>query len=435
MISVTAPFPLDHAAWLNSLCATDNLLLIQDLDGVCMGLVRDPLTRILDPRYIEAAQQLDGQFYVLTNGEHIGSRGVNAIVERAFDTPEYPAEHGLYLPGLAAGGVQLQDRHGRVTHPGVSDAELRFLEALPARFAAYLDDRLAILSPALSSEERNALTRACVLDNRVSPTLNINACYARLAKNPEVYVQLQHELERYMCSLLDDAASSGLHDAFFIHYAPNLGRDEQGNERLRPGTADDAGTTDFQFMLDGAIKEVGVLVILNHYYHARTGHYPLGEQFNARQAPRDLPALLTLARERLDPVHMPRILAVGDTVTSQIDASDPSRAPLRGGSDRGFLTLVQQLGEAFQTDNVVAYIDSSRDEVRRPGIDADHLRACQIDASLTPWPALNGISDPSDPLRLDVIFDGGYRQYRAFFEALAECRCHRSAPLHSPTYE
>lgn len=435
MISVPAPFPLNHAAWLNSLCAADNLLVIQDLDGVCMGLVQDPLTRTLDRRYIEAAGRMRGHFYVLTNGEHIGSRGVNAIVERAFDTAGYPAEHGLYLPGLAAGGVQLQDCHGRVTHPGVSDAELRFLEALPARFAAYLDDRLAKLSPELSSAERDVLTRACVLDNRVSPTLNINACYARLAKDPEVYVRLQHELERYMRSLLEEAAASGLHDAFFIHYAPNLGRDAHGGERLRPGNADDAGTTDFQFMLNGAIKEVGVLVILNHYYQACTGQYPLGEHFNARQAPQDLAALLTLARERLDPAYMPRILAVGDTVTSQIDAADPNRAPLRGGSDRGFLTLVQQLGDAFQIDNVVAYIDSSGDEVRRPGIDADHLRACQIDRALVPWPALDGISDPSDPLRLDVIFDGGYRQYSAFFEALAGCRCRRATPLRRPTLE
>ena len=40
-------FSLDHPHLLESLLATDKLLIIQDLDGVCMGLVRDPLTRTL----------------------------------------------------------------------------------------------------------------------------------------------------------------------------------------------------------------------------------------------------------------------------------------------------------------------------------------------------------------------------------------------------
>ena len=32
----------------------DDLLIVQDLDGVCMQLVKDPLTRRMDPDYVAA---------------------------------------------------------------------------------------------------------------------------------------------------------------------------------------------------------------------------------------------------------------------------------------------------------------------------------------------------------------------------------------------
>src|SRR3546814_12881848 len=114
-------FSTEHAQLLDALAASKRLLIIQDLDGVCMGLVRDPLTRVIDRAYVEAAHALGKRFQVLTNGEHIGSRGVNAIVAAAFETPDHAA--GRYLPGLAGGGVQLQDRHGAVTPPGISDQD------------------------------------------------------------------------------------------------------------------------------------------------------------------------------------------------------------------------------------------------------------------------------------------------------------------------
>ena len=61
--------------------ASSNILLIQDLDGVCMPLVRDPLTRALPADYIESVRRLGHRFRVLTNGEHSGSRGVNRLGE------------------------------------------------------------------------------------------------------------------------------------------------------------------------------------------------------------------------------------------------------------------------------------------------------------------------------------------------------------------
>lgn len=411
---------LDPSALLDLLAGHDNLLIIQDLDGVCMGLVRDPLTRRLDRAYVEATRRLAGHFYVLTNGEHIGSRGVNALVEQAFGRPHHPAEQGLYLPGLAAGGVQLQDRFGRVSHPGVSEAELAFLRAVPDRAAGFLRTRLAAPPYRLDAVQIDGLVAAAVLDNLASPTLNLNGLHQHLAACQALYRRLQDEVAAFMAQLQDEAREAGLGESFFIHYAPNLGRDTDGQERLRHAEGSHAGTTDFQFMLKGAVKEVGVLVILNHYYYQHTGEYPLGEHFNARQAPHDPADLLQLARARFDPARMPLIVGVGDTVTSHTETVDGEPRPLRGGSDRGFLTLVQQLGEAFGRANRVLYIDSSGGEVRRPGVDAEHLQHCAADPDLLPWPALAGITDPDDPLRIDVLFCGGYRQYLAFFGALAE---------------
>lgn len=418
---------LDHSALLDELAATDNLLIIQDLDGVCMGLVGDPLTRRLERRYLDAARRLDGHFYVLTNGEHVGSRGVNGIVEALFETPDRAGEQGRYLPGLAAGGVQWQDRFGTVSHPGVGDAELAFLAEFPARAERFLEKRLGEPPYSLDRDVRRDLIASAVLDNLASPTLNINVFHRHWQNAPTCYRQLQEDIAAFVEGELEAAANAGLSEAFFVHYAPNAGRDAEGHERLRESEAVDgqlanAGTTDFQFMLHGAVKEVGVLVILNRYYHRHTGHYPLGEAFNAIDAPRDHDALLTLAKAHFDPALMPKIVGVGDTVTSFTTSNDDGHERLRGGSDRGFLTLVQQLGEAFASGNRVLFIDSSGGEVRRPGIDAARLADHTRDASVDVWPALNGISDPQDPLQFDAIFPRGHTQYIDFFCELAARR-------------
>ncbi|UCJ16188.1 glucosylglycerol 3-phosphatase [Pseudomonas sp. MM211] len=419
MIVTETAISLDPKPLLDSLYGADNLLIIQDLDGVCMNLVRDPLIRTLEHRYILAARDLDGHFQVLTNGEHIGNRGVNGLVERAVGTPQQCHEQGLYLPGLAAGGVQLQDRYGQVSHPGVSAAELAFLAAAPQRLSESLEQLLREPPYSLDKPLIDRLLASSVLDNPVSPTLNLNAFHHHWPDRPALYARLQADGAALVQALLDDAARQGLQQSFFIHYAPNLGRDAQGRERMRPANDGNAGTTDLQFMLRGAVKEAGVLVILNRFYRQRTGDYPLGEDFNVRQAPTDLEALLQLARERFDPQHMPRLVGVGDTLTSSpLEAENGATAWLRGGSDRGFLTLVQNLGTAFGQDNRVLYIDSSRGEVQRPGVDADYLR----EHPTAPWEALQGITDAQDPLRLNSIFSGGPEQYIDFFCALAKAR-------------
>ncbi|MDP2242890.1 glucosylglycerol 3-phosphatase [Pseudomonas sp.] len=419
-------FSLDHSRLLDSLVATDKLLIIQDLDGVCMGLARDPLTRTIESRYVHAANQLAGHFFVLTNGEHIGRRGVNNIVDNALDAPAQAREQGLYLPGLAAGGVQLQDRYGSVSHPGVSEAELTFLRTIPGKAEHFLRQLLAAPPYALDACAITPLVDASVLDNLASPTININSFYQHFSNQPALYLQVQQAVAGFMEHLQQQASACQLRESFFVHYAPNLGSDDLGQERIKYSTGENAGTTDFQFMLKGAIKEVGVLLILNHYYYQHTGHYPLGADFNARQAPREHSALLQLARERFDPAQMPRIVGVGDTITSSSAIVDGQTRQLRGGSDRGFLTLVQALGKAYYSNNCVLYIDSSGDEVDRPGLNAAHLQRRADEPNLAPWPAAEGISDPADPLGLDVVFCGGHAQYVAFFCTLAQRHSERS---------
>ncbi|KFF48419.1 glucosylglycerolphosphate phosphatase [Gammaproteobacteria bacterium MFB021] len=415
---IPRPFALDHADLGQALAASADLLIIQDLDGVCMGLVDDPLTRHLPRRYVEAAGELAGHFFVLTNGEHVGARGVNALVEAQFDDPAEARRRGCYLPGLAAGGVQWQDRFGRVSHPGVSAAELDFLASFADAAETFLDHCLAGPPFALDAATRAPLIAVAVLDNLASPTLNLNVFRRHWQATPEPYWRLQEAVVDFMQARLAAAAAAGLEDAFFIHYAPNAGRDDSGQERPRLGTAE--GTTDFQLMLRGAVKEGGVLAILNRYYQARTGVAPLGETFDARQAPREPQALLALAREHFDPALMPTIVGVGDTLTS-VSASE-SEPPQRGGSDRGFLTLVQQLGHAFARPNRVMFVDSSGGEVARARVDAERLARHAHDLSVSPWPALAGISDPDDPLSLDVIFAGGHAEYVDFFCELARQR-------------
>lgn len=417
-------FSLDHQLLLSALNDLDRFLLIQDLDGVCMGLVRDPLTRSLSADYIQAAKKLERHFYVLTNGEHIGKRGINPLIDHALGSVVLAQEQGLYFPGLGGGAMQWQDAYGQVSLPGVSTAELEFLESVPERFRDALGKVLAKKPFSLGSNTIAQLLEVIVLDNLVSPTININGFFTLMDENWETCPDLQQAVKTILEDVLAQAAAAALTDSFFIHYAPNLGTGLHG-ERVKWATPTDPGTTDFQFMLKGAIKEVGVLIILNRYYYQLTGAYPLGENFNARQAPRDLGALIALARDHFDPALMPYIVGVGDTITSQSNP-EPGGSCLRGGSDRGFLTLVQALGNGFRMDrnsdiesdaesgSTVIFVDSSGGELNRPAIDVKQLKQ-----SSDPWSSVRGISDPDDPLRVNFIFAGGHQEYVEFFCKLA----------------
>ena len=94
---------LEHNLLKEKLINTPNSLIIQDLDGVCMGLVKDPLNRIIKWDYVQSAKKMKDHFFVLTNGEHIGKRGVNNIIEKSASSAQEVKETGYYLPGLAGG--------------------------------------------------------------------------------------------------------------------------------------------------------------------------------------------------------------------------------------------------------------------------------------------------------------------------------------------
>lgn len=413
------PLSLRHDKLLQVLTEHENLLIIQDLDGVCMGLVKDPLTRVMEADYVQATQAFDGHFFVLTNGEHIGQRGVNGIIERAVGDASTVKKAGWYLPGLAAGGVQWQDRFGNLSYPGVSQAELTFLSAVPDRIRDRIQQFFTIQPCPLSQEELQACIHASALDNQASPTANLNTLYDHLRETPDLYTKLQYDMQQFMNQLLQEAQDQGLSESFFIHYAPNLGRDAHGMEVLWPSDGQDSGTTDFQFMLRGAVKEAGVPAILNRYYYHRTGQYPLGEDFNARQAPADHAELIELVKSNFDPAQMPVMIGVGDTVTSKgVEIEDGTLEFKRGGSDRNFLQLIQDLGHAFEIGNIITYVDSSGGEVK-------NRKTLPIDHSIQPPKVLEGpgdARDTSDPLSLSVVFPGGYQEYIKFFQQAAAQR-------------
>ena len=423
---------LKHEKLARVLTNIENLLIIQDLDGVCMGLVRDPLTRVIDTDYVKATQSFEGHFYVLTNGEHIGQRGVNGIIERAFGDADWVRSQGLYLPGLAAGGVQWQDRHGNLSYPGVSDQELQFLAQVPQRIQDCLQ-QFCDRHCSLTADEQAANIQASVLDNQASPTANLNTFHDYL-QEPETYRDLQQAIASLMNQLLQEATDQGLQNSFFVHYAPNLGRDAKGQEIVWFAQGQESGTTDFQFMLRGAVKEAGVLAILNRYYFQRTGHYPLGPDFNARQAPSRHEELLELVKTHFDPRHMPVMVGVGDTVTSRVDTQKGQAQVQRGGSDRNFLQLIQDIGHAFHKGNIVVYVDSSHGEVknRRP-IKLGPLEQNAADSKIE-LVVLEGPCDPQDgddPLALSVVFPSGHEQYSKLFQTAAHARGRSLQARHS----
>ena len=383
----------------------DDLLIVQDLDGVCMQLVRDPLTRRLDRSYVESAARLQGAFAVLTNGEHEGHRGVNRLVERALGPSHSPVQEGLYLPGLAAGGVQLQDRFGTLSHPGVSSAEMDFLAAAPARMEQLLLEKLQEHLPDLPQSQLKALAQSAVLDTQVSPTINLNGAFALLPGAVGAQRGLQLMLEQLMNQLASEAEIQGLEGSFFLHVAPNLGRAADGSERIKPSAPGDVGTTDIQFMLTGSLKEAGLLVLLNQHIARRWGEAPFGESFNVRTAPHDHDGLLALVKRGVPRERMPLLVGVGDTVTST--RAEDGSSWMRGGSDRGFLQLLQDLGRWCGQPNRVVLVDSSHGEIDRPSLADDRLE---------------GISDPDDPLQVDALMPEGPAQYIRWFIQLAEQR-------------
>ncbi|WP_269605139.1 glucosylglycerol 3-phosphatase [Prochlorococcus marinus] len=386
---------------IDTIINEQNILIVQDLDGVCIPLVQDPLKRALNKDYVKDVSRLEEKFAVLTCGEHEGRRGVNRLVENALNSKTIARENGYYLPGLAACGVELQDRFSNSSHPGLKDEEINFLAEVPKMMRSMLTNELKKFLPNISNEFRNKLIDVAVCDTRFTPTLNFNEIFNYVKNDFQKVKNLQLIMEKIMNNLLKNSKDHGLDNSFYLHLMPNLGiRD--GKEIMKYSTQKEFGTTDIQFIINGAIKEAGLLLLLNKYIANKTGVYPFGENFNVRNAPKTHNKLVELCKDKIPSDQMPLLIGVGDTVTSVKEKKNNSW--LRGGSDRGFLTLIQKLGEAYKQDNQVIFVNSCNDQVSRPRINGTDM---------------TGISDPNDDLKFNMIINDGPKEYIEWFKQLA----------------
>ena len=256
----------------------------------------------------------------------------------------------------------------------------------------------------LNTEEIDLEAKFAVLDTELSPTINMNHLFSRFYNNAYEQQRIQNLTNILMEDLIYQANEKGLNDSFFLHIAPNNGI-SNGKENLKLAVKGDIGTTDIQFMIKGAVKESGLLVLLNKHIFNKKGYYPFGEKFNARIAPKSFKELITLCVRKIKKKDMPCIVGVGDTVTS--NKCTKTGIWLRGGSDRGFLTLIKELGKEYGIDNKVIIVDSSHGEVYRPSLKNGNRK---------------GISDPEDNLKFDLVIEGGPDSYIKWFNELAIMR-------------
>ena len=386
---------------ISTIINDENILIIQDLDGVCIPLVQDPLKREINKEYVMDVSKLKQRFSVLTCGEHEGRRGVNRLVEKALDSKTEAKEYGLYLPGLAACGVEFQDRFSNSSYPGLEDNEIIFLAEVPKIMRLMLTNELKTFLPNLSNKSREQLIEVAICDTRFTPTLNFNEIFSYVRNDFNKVKDLQLIMQKIMNNLLEESKNFGLENSFYLHMMPNLGSKE-GREIMKYATQNEFGTTDIQFIIKGAIKEAGLLLLLNKYISSKTGIYPFGKNFNVRNAPKTIDKLIELCKDKVPSDQMPLLIGVGDTVTSLEDKK--SNSMLRGGSDRGFLTLIKRLGESYKKENQVIFVNSSNHQVLRPRVNGTNMK---------------GVSDPDDDLKFDMIIKDGPQEYIEWFKQLA----------------
>ncbi len=382
----------------------ENILLIQDLDGVCIPLVKNPMSRKLDKDYILAAKLLKNEFFVLTCGEHEGERGVNRIIERSLNNKLEPKNKGLYLPGLAACGVEFQDNKGNISFEGISKNELDFLSKVPLLMKPKFKTILKKIFPNMEQKTIDYHASISICNTRFSPTINFNSLFEIVPNDWKKRVIIQKEFHFMMNEIINLAESENLTNSFFLHISPNLGKIHE-KEIIKYSTKKDIGSTDIQFLLKGAVKDSGVLFLLNHFIGEKTGIKPFGQNFNFRDSPKTLKDKVAFCKKFIQKKDMPLIIGIGDTITSHKNIKEKSYS--RGGSDRSFLELIQLLGEEYSNENLIFFVDSSSGEVYRPS---------------TKTTGLNGITDKEDYLKLDIIFQNGPREYIKWFIDLANNR-------------
>ena len=380
-----------------------NILIIQDIDGVCIPLVKDPMTRKLDKNYIYAAKLLNDEFFVLTCGEHEGFRGVNRIIERSLNSKIEPHEKHLYLRGLAACGVEFQESEGKTSFEGISKKELKFLSEVPELMRIKFRKISKNLFPNISEKNIYLNEKKSICDTKFSPTINFNSLFDLALDDLNKKRSIQLSFEKMMNEILNEAESQGLKESFFLHISPNLGL-KNHQEIIKLSTINDIGSTDIQLLLKGAQKDSGVLCLLNKFVGKRTGQMPFGNQFNFRDCPKSMEEKILFCKKLIRKEDMPLIIGVGDTVTSQKMSNGRYS---RGGSDRSFLEIIQFLGEEYNIDNKIIFVDSSSGEVCRPSTISDNF---------------DGITDEKDKLKFDTVFKGGTSEYIEWFINIAQKR-------------
>ena len=373
-----------------------SILFIQDIDGVCIPLVKDPMTRKLESKYIYAAKNLEKEFFVLTCGEHEGQRGVNRIIERSLNNIIEPKEKGLYLRGLAACGVEYQDNSGNISFEGVSKEELDFLSKVPNLMRPSFERIVRKIFPNLDQVGINKHASKSICKTRFSPTINFNSLFDLVQDDSYKRKIIQKSFEDMMNQIIYKAESQGLKNSFFLHISPNLGSNN-GNEIIKLSTKNDIGSTDIQLLLKGAVKDSGVLFLLNKFIEEETGKAPFGRNFNFRNSPKTIKEKVDFCKKNIKSKDMPTIIGVGDTITSQ---KISNKSYSRGGSDRSFLELIQLLGKEFRSNNKIIFVDSSSGEVYRPS---------------TKKSGFEGIIDEEDNLKFDMVFQNGPKEYVEWF--------------------
>ncbi len=381
-----------------------NILFIQDIDGVCIPLVKDPMTRKLESKYIYAVKEFAEEFFVLTCGEHEGPRGVNRIIERSLGCTTEPKKKELYLRGLAACGVEYQDNDGEISFEGVSEKELDFLSKVPSLIRPKFNLIVKNIFPELDQENINFHAAKSICQTRFSPTINFNSLFELVKKDSDKRKHIQISFEKMMNEIIYKAENEGLKNSFFLHISPNLGN-ENDREIIKLSTKTDIGSTDIQLLIKGAVKDSGVLFLLNKFIEIKTGKAPFGSNFNFRNSPKSVREKIDLCKRSIHKSDMPLIIGVGDTVTSK--KNNGQKSYLRGGSDRSFLEFIQLLGNEFGINNKIIFVDSSSGEVERPSIKKT---------------GLIGISDIYDKLKFDIVFKNGPKEYISWFIELAKKR-------------
>ena len=385
---------------------SEKVLFIQDIDGVCIPLVKDPLTRKLDENYILASKLLGEEFFVLTCGEHEGERGVNRIIERSLNDNKLQKSRGFYLQGLAACGVEYQDNEGNISFEGISKTELNFLSKVPELMRPRFFSIIKNFFPLMENKTIETHIAKSICITKFSPTINFNSLFELVKKDWVKKKEIQIKCLQMMNEIIKRAESECLNNSFFLHISPNLGSNN-GQEIMKFATLDDIGSTDIQLLVKGAVKDAGVLCLLNKYIGKRTGLMPFGERFNFRNTPKTIYEKISFCKKYIKKDDMPMIIGVGDTVTSKKE--DGLDSHQRGGSDRSFLELIQLLGAEFGVQNKIAFVDSSSGEVFRPS---------------TKETGLMGISDKDDKLSFDIIFQNGPEEYIKWFINIANKRYH-----------